>query len=158
MPKKKYIVSLNPEEQVYLEKLVKTGKNPAYKLTHARILLLANNNRSDGGWKDADISEALNLNVSTVESIRKQLVEEGLEASLNRKVQQNRKARILDGNAEAHLVAIACSEAPQGKGKWTLRLLADKMVELGYVETISHETVRQALKKISYSPIRLNHG
>lgn len=158
MPKKKYIVSLNPEERAYLEKLVKTGKNSASKLTHARILLLADTNREDRGWKDADICQALNLNVSTVESIRKRLVEEGLEASLTRKVQKNRKAPVLEGKSEAHLIAIACGEPPQGKGKWTLRLLADKMVELGYVEAISHETVRQALKKINYSPIRLNHG
>lgn len=157
MPKKKYLVSLSPEERANLDKIIKTGRNPAYKLTHARTLLLADTNRIDGGWKDADISEALNIHLSTVERLRKRLVEEGLEAALNRQHGGGQSKR-LDGNSEAHLIAIACSEAPQGRSKWTLRLLADKMVELRYVETISHETVRQTLKKISYGPIKLNRG
>jgi transposase len=158
MPKKKYFVTLNEEERADLEKLVKTGRNPAYQLTHARILLLANTNRPDGGWKDADISEALNLHVSTVESLRKRLVEEGLEASIKRKVQENRKAPVLDGNSEAHLIALVCGQPPHGKGRWTLRLLANQMVELGYIEAISYETVRQTLKKINCNLIKLSHG
>jgi transposase len=157
MPKKKYLVSLKPEERAELEKLVKTGKNPAYKLTHARVLLLADDNREGGGWKDADIGEALNLDVTTVARIRKQWVEEGLEVALNRQHGGGQPKR-LDGEAEAHLIAIACGEPPKGKGQWSLRLLADKMVEFGYVEAISHETVRQTLKKINCGPIKLNHG
>lgn len=147
MPKKKYIVALTAEERAALEKLTQTGKAPAYKMNHARVLLKADVNQTGGGWIDAKISEALDLSVATIERVRQRFVEEGLERALGRKVQQRRKSRRLDGEQEAHLVALACSEAPSGHGHWSLRLLAERMVELGYVESVSHETVRQTLKK-----------
>jgi transposase len=152
MPKKKYIVTLTEEEQAALEKLVNKGKNPAYKVNHARILLLADTNQSGGGWKDRDISQALKISVATIERVRQRLVEQGLEAALNRKEQQKRKQRLLDGEKEAHLIALTCSLPPEGKGRWTMKMLAERMVELGHVETISDETVRQTLKKMNSSP------
>lgn len=147
MPKKKYIVTLTLEERSQLEALTKKGKTAAYKVNHARILLLADTNRVEGGWKDEAISQALKISVSTIERVRQRLVEEGLETALSRKPQQNRKPRRLDGEQEAYLIALTCSTPPSGQGHWTMRMLAQRMVELGYVETISHETVRQTLKK-----------
>ena len=135
------------EEQKELKELVNKGKNPAYKVNHARILLLADTNQSGGGWKDQDIGEALKISVATIERVRQRLVEQGMTAALNRKQQQNRKQRRLDGEKEAHLIALTCSSAPEGQGRWTMKLLAEKMVELGHVESISPETVRQTLKK-----------
>ncbi len=149
MPKKKYIVTLTDEEQANLKELVNKGKNPAYKVNHARILLLADTNQSGGGWKDRDISEALKISVATIERVRQRLVEQGVEASLNRKQSPNRRQRRLDGEQEAYLIALTCSEPPTGAKSWTMRMLAERMVELGHVETLSHETVRQTLKKTS---------
>lgn len=151
MPKKKYIVTLTAEEQAELQELVKKGKNPAYKVNHARILLLADTNQSGGEWKDRDISQALKISVATIERVRQRLVEQGMKAALNRKQQQNRKQRRLDGEKEAHLIALTCSLPPEGQGRWTIKLLAEKMVELGHVESISPETVRQTLKKTKSS-------
>ncbi len=145
MPKK-YIVDLSEAERNSLLKLTTTGKHAAYKVNHARILLKADVNQPDGGLSDQAIASALDVSIPTIERLRRRFVEEGLEASLSRQHGGGQHRR-LDGKSEAHLLAIACSEAPQGRGKWALRLLADKMVELGYVETISHETVRQTLKK-----------
>ena len=116
-------------------------------MNHARILLLADSNRLEGGWKDEAISQALNISVATIERVRQRLVEEGLESALSRKSQENRKPRRLDGEQEAHLIALTCSEPPMGQGRWTMRMLAERMVELGYVEAVSDETVRQTLKK-----------
>ena len=147
MPKKKYIVALTPEEREDLEQLVKKGRAPAYKINHARILLKADINQKNGGWQDLDISEALDISLSTIARVRRRLVEAGVESALARKPQKNHKPRSLDGEKEAHLIALACSESPAGQARWTLRLLADKMVELGYVEQVSHETIRQTLKK-----------
>ena len=151
MPKKKYIVTLMEEERVSLEELVNKGKHPAYKVNHARILLLADTNQLGGGWKDQDISEALKISVATIERVRQRLVEQGLEAALNRKQQQNRRQRLLDGEKEAHLIALTCSSPPHGQGRWTMKMLAEKMVQLGHVESISPETVRQTLKKTNSS-------
>lgn len=151
MPKKKYIVALNAKERKQLEQLTKTGKAPAYKINHARILLKADTNREGGGWSDTTISQALDLSVSTIERVRQRFVEQSLEQALGRKTQQRRKARLLDGEQEAQLLALACSEPPEGQAKWSLRLLAERMVSLDYVETISHETVRQTLKKTNLS-------
>jgi transposase len=147
MPKKKYIVTLTEEERSSLEQLVSKGKNPAYQVNHARILLLADTNRQEGGWKDAEISQTLSISVATIERVRQRLVESGIKAALNRKSPTAPKLRKLDGKLEAHLIALSCSSAPTGRGDWTLRLLAAKMVEFNYVETISHETVRKTLKK-----------
>lgn len=147
MPKKKYIVVLSAEERETLESLTTTGKTSAYKLNHARILLMADINQQGGGWRDHDISDALNISISTIERVRQRFVKQSLEAALSRQLPSRTKPRLLDGEQEAHLVALACAQPPEGQGKWSLRLLADQLVELGYVESISHETVRQTLKK-----------
>ena len=98
-----------------------------------------------------DISQALKISVATIERVRQRLVEQGLEAALNRKEQQNRKKRRLDGEKEAHLIALTCSSPPEGQGRWTMKMLAERMVQLGHVESISDETVRQTLKKTNSS-------
>jgi transposase len=147
MPKKKYIVALTDSERAELEQLTKKGKIAAYKMNHARILLLADINQKLGGWSDQKISESLNVGHATIERVRQRFVEEGIESALSRREQNNRRAKIIDGEKEAYLIAIACSETPAGRGSWTLQMLADKMVELKYVESISRETIRQTLKK-----------
>lgn len=151
MPKKKYIVSLTPEERQALEQLTTTGRAPAYKVNHARILLKADTNQVDGGWTDQAISEALDISASTIERVRQRFVEESLVAALQRKPQQRHKPHRLDGEQEVHLIALTCGAAPEGYGRWSLRLLVEWMVELDYVETVSHETVRQSLKKTNSS-------
>ncbi len=155
---KKYKVTLSDEEREELKQITRTGKSPAYKVTHARILLKADINSDEGGWKDADICEALDIGVSTVERVRRRFVEEGLVAALERKKQINRREPALDGEAEAHLIALACGKPPNGQGTWTLRLLAQKMVELDYVESVSHETVRKTLKKMNCVLTSKNNG
>jgi transposase len=147
MVKKKYIVTLTHPERQQLEQLTTKGKAAAYKVNHARILLLADTNREGGGWQDRGISEALNISIATVERVRQRLVESGVEAALSRKTQKNRQRSRLDGEQEAHLIALTCSSPLDGQGRWTLRMLGKRMVELGYVEQISHETVRKTLKK-----------
>jgi transposase len=147
MPAKKYIVSLTSEERHELEQLVNTGRAAAYRINHARILLKANTQQSDGGWTDAAISEALDISVATIERVRQRFVEHGVTAALGRKKQQRHRSRRLDGEQEAHLVALTCSDPPPGHSRWTLRLLAERMVTLEQVDTLSHETVRQTLKK-----------
>jgi transposase len=149
MPRKKYIVTLTETERKHLEKLTQTGKTAAYIITHARILLKADTSQPEGGWCDGDISAALDVGTATVERLRQQFVEEGFEACLSRKTRVY--TRLLDGNQEAHLVAIACSSPPEGQSRWTLRLLSQRLVELGHVESVSHETVRQTLKKMNLS-------
>lgn len=143
---KKYIVSLSEVEQESLEQLVKTGKRAAYTINHARILLKADQNQVNGSWRDQDIKEAFDVSLRTVERVRQRFVEEGLEAALKCRSGGGRK-RKLDGESEARLIALRCGKTPEGKGRWTLRLLADQMVELGFVEQLSHESVRQVLKK-----------
>ena len=145
---KKYIVRLSREERKSLKSLVSSGKGPARMFTRARILLKADVGESGPGWADEKIAEALDVTIQTIERVRKQLVEEGLEAVLSRRTYVQKVSRKkLDGDAEAHLIALACSETPEGYTRWSLRLLADRMVELGYVESISHEAVRRVLKK-----------
>jgi transposase len=145
---KKYIVRLSGEERKSLKSLVSSGKGPARIFTRARILLKADVGEGGPGWPDEKIAEALDVTIQTIERVRKQLVEEGLEAVLSRhKYVQKVSRKKLDGDAEAHLIALACSETPEGYTRWSLRLLADRMVELGYVESISHEAVRRVLKK-----------
>ena len=147
---KKYIVRLSGDERDSLKSLVSSGKGPARMFTRARILLKADVGVDGPGWPDDKISEALDVTVQTIERVRKQLVEEGLEAVLSRRQYiQKISRKKLDGDAEAHLIALACSESPEGYTRWSLRLLADRMVELGYVESISHEAVRRVLKKTS---------
>ena len=145
---KKYIVRLSREERNSLKSLVSSGKGPARMFTRARILLKADVGEGGPGWPDEKIAEALDVTIQTIERVRKQLVEDGLEAVLNRrKYVQKVSRKKLDGDAEAHLIALACSETPEGYTRWSLRLLADRMVELGYIESISHEAVRRVLKK-----------
>jgi transposase len=158
MPKKKYIVSLTPEERQELEQLTKTGKAPAYKVNHARILLKADINQAKRGWTDRKIGESLDMGHATIERVRQRFVEFGMESALSRRKQQKRRSKIIDGEKEAYLIAIACSETPTGKSNWTLRMLADKMVELKYVEQVSTETIRQTLKKTNLSLGSMNLG
>lgn len=143
---KKYIVTLTEEERQYLEQFTSTGKHAAYQINHARILLKADRNQPNGSWRDEDIKAAVEMSIRTIERVRQRCVEEGIEAALKCRPGAGRK-RKLDGDVEAHLIALRCSDAPTGRGHWTLRLLAKQMVELNYVEQISHESVRQVLKK-----------
>ena len=145
---KKYVVRLTREEREMLLRMVSAGKGAARKLAHARVLLKAD---ADGpGWTDVRVSEALDVGVRSIESLRKRFVEEGLESALNRRKQVHpSRMPKLDGDGEARLVALVCSEAPDGRKRWTLRMLADRLVVLDVVDAISHETVRQVLKKTS---------
>ena len=147
MARKKYIVGLTAAERQELEKLTTKGIAPAYKVNHARILLKADVNQEGGSWTDECISQALDISVATIERVRQRFVETSLETALSRQVQQQRQPRRLDGEQEAHLIALTCSEPPEGHARWSLRLLAERMVELEYVESVSYETVRQTLKK-----------
>jgi len=152
MPKKLYVVTLTADERSYLQKLTATGKAAAQKRLHAQILLKADAGPQGDAWTDQQIMEALDVGRSTVERVRQRLVEEGLEAALTRKPRQSTLPCKIDGAAEAHLIATACSKAPEGRTRWTLRLLADRMVTLELVDSISHETVRRVLKKTRSSP------
>ncbi len=151
--RKQYRVRLSAEERAELSGIV-NGKAAAYRRKHAHILLLADEDREDGGRTDADIASVLGVGASTVERVRKRCVEEGLEAAVERRKQVNRKPRKLDGAGEAKLVALACSAPPEGHARWTLRLLGDKLVELEIVDSIHKETVRKALKKNDLKPWR----
>ena len=146
---KRYLVTLTDEERGGLEHLIRAGKGAVRKLTRARILLEADCGAGGPDWDDASIAESLEVGIATIERTRKQFVEEGVEAALTRRRPQREYQRKLDGDAEAHLIALACGEAPPGHARWTLRLLADQMVALEYVDTVLHEAVRQTLKKTS---------
>ena len=143
MPAKKYIVKLSADERQYLLNITRKGTIGARPMKRAQILL-----KADEGMKDEEITEALNTSRPTVERIRKRFVDGNVEKALKDDPRPGGKTKI-DGRAEAHLVALACSDAPDGHERWTLRLLADKLVELGVVDAISHETVRQRLKKVT---------
>ena len=145
--KKQYVVQLSKPQRQQLRRLVSAGTERARKLTHARILLAADASEDGPRQLDAAIAEALHVGVSTVQRVRKRCCEEGLEAALNRRQHANHRAPRLDGAAEAHLIALACSEPPAGRGRWSLRLLADRMVTLEYVDNVSHECVRRTLKR-----------
>ena len=144
---KKYRVTLTAEERAELDGMLGKGKADARKLAHARILLQTD--AGDGGPARTDEQVAAGLNVSarTVERVRQRFVEEGLPAALLPKPTKRIYARVLDGAQEAHLIALACSAPPAGTRRWTLRLLAEQVVELGYADAVSHETVRRVLKK-----------
>jgi DNA-binding transcriptional LysR family regulator len=149
---KKYKVTLTAEERKSCKELIAAGQASAQKLAHARILLKADAAPGGPAWIDARIAEAVEVNVTTVERVRERFVEQGFEAALARKKQDRpSRERKLDGQAEARLVALACSDPPLGRARWTLRLLADKLVELEVVDTVSTETVRQVLKKTNSS-------
>ena len=151
MPLPKYIVRLTAEERTELEDLIHTGKRAASVLIHARILLKADVGEGGPGWDDERIAEAVERGASTVYRVRQALVEEGLPAALFRKKPTGRQYRKLDGAQEAHLIALACGAPPEGRATWTLRLLADRLVELEVVDSISPECVRTTLKKTNSS-------
>jgi transposase len=148
---KRYRVTLLEEERQELESMVRAGKAAARKLVRARILLLADQTEGGPSKKDQEIADALGCGRMTIARTRQQFVEEGMEASLNPKPTTRIYQRRLDGKAEAHLVAMTCGAPPEGRARWTLRLLADQMVGLGYVESVCHEAVRQTLKKMNLS-------
>ena len=155
MPKKIYDVELSASERDHLENIVSTGTEKARKLTRARILL-----KADEGWTDPQIQAALDVSRPTVERVRRKYVTEGLNAALNRKQPDRDYQRKIDGRDEAHLIALVCGDPPEGYAKWSMRLLAERFVDLEQVavETVSHETVRQTLKKMNLSPGKTNNG
>jgi hypothetical protein len=152
MPKKVFQVQLTLAERTRLQTLVSTGSATAHAITHARILLKADAGPDGPAWTDAMIHTALDVGMATVARVRQTAVREGVDAALQRKTPRRQYDRVLDGVGEARLIALACSPPPDGAGRWTLRLLADRMVALAYVDAMSHETVRQTLKKTNSSP------
>jgi len=151
MPAKIYRVTLEKEERAELTAMVSKGSGNARRMRRARILLMADESQENGGWKDADIAAALSASMRTVERTREKCVEHGIEAALNHTRPQQTRRKILDGEAEARLIQLACSEAPEGREDWSMQLLADKLIELEVVETVSRETVRTTLKKTNLS-------
>lgn len=143
---KKYIVRLSAEERQELEALVRRGKTQAYRIKHAHILLAVD---ADGPkWEDKQAAEAFGCHVNTVANVRQRFVEQGIEAAIERKKQATpSRERLLDGEKEARLIAVACSEPPEGRARWTLELLASELVTLKVVDSISGQTVRRTLKK-----------
>ena len=156
---KRYVVKLSVEERERLEGLLGKGKSAARRLLKARILLKADISDAGEGWSDSRIVKALETNLSMVHRVRKQLVEEGFEAVLSRKPRSTPAvARIFDGEKEAKLIALACSKPPKGRARWTLRLLENKVVELGIVERASDSTIGRTLKKTPSSRIAGSAG
>jgi len=152
MAYKKYIVDLTETEREQLHQLIGRGKPAARTVTRARILLHA-----AAGCTDKQIVAALATSLATVERVRQRFVEEGLESALHERTRRGARPK-LNGKEEAHLIAVACSQAPRGRARWSLRLLADKAVELALCESISHETVRQTLKKTNLSRGKSSSG
>jgi hypothetical protein len=148
----KYAVKLAEAERARLRTLVGSGTAAARTLTHARILLKANRGEGGPGWPDAAIAAALEVHPATVGRVRRTYAEAGLDAALTRRAPDRVYERRLDGEHEARLVAVACSAPPEGRTRWTLRLLADELVRLEVVEAVSHETVRRTLKQTRSSP------
>ena len=137
----KYVVRLTDEEREQVNAVIRRGKSSARKVARARVLV-----KADEGWSDPQIAEALDIGETTVWRTRKRFVEEGLDRALHERPRPGHRAK-LDGKGEAHLIALACSKAPAGRARWTLRLLAGKVVELGLTEAYSRESVRRVLKK-----------
>jgi transposase len=151
---KKYVVRLSSDEREQLETLIRKGKGPARRLLKARILLKADVSERGPGWSDSRIIAALDTSASMIYRVRKQLVEEGFEAVLSRKQRATPAVpRIFDGEKEAKLIALACSKPPKGRARWTLRLLENKVVELGIVDHASDSTIGRTLKKTVSNPI-----
>src|SRR4051812_26053242 len=151
MPKS-FRVHLTDDDRRLLQASVTAGAAPARKLTHARILLKADEGPSGPAWTDARIAEALEISTPSVERVRKRFVTEGAEIALNHRPPARHRPRRLDGRQEAHLVALVCGDPPAGRDHWTLRLLADRLVELEITESVSYQTVRRTLKKMHSSP------
>lgn len=156
--RQKYVVKLDREERSYLQGLLAAGTASARKLTHARVLLKSDQGAEGPGWVDWRVAEAVETSQPTVARVRKQYVEEGLEAALNRRPPSRVYTRKLDGEQEAQLIALACSAPPAGHADWNLRLLAGQLVELEVVESISHQTVSRVLKKTNCSRIAKSNG
>lgn len=154
----KYIVRLDFEERQQLQVLVDEGRGTKPMRQRARLLLKADQADGAPGWSDERVAEFAEVGLSTVHRVRQRFVEEGLDVALQRRPSPNRQYRKLDGAAEAKLIATACSQAPEGRSRWTLHLLADKLVELQVVDSISHECVRSTLKKTSFSRIARSNG
>jgi hypothetical protein len=156
---KRYVVELSGQERAQLEALISKGKSPARRLLKARILLKADASTAGEGWSDSRIIEALETSPSMVYRVRKQLVEEGLDAALSRKPRARPAVEpIFDGETEAKLIALACSAPPRGYARWSLRLLENKVVELGIVERASDSTIGRVLKKTRSSPTAASAG
>jgi DNA-binding transcriptional ArsR family regulator len=149
---KSYHVHLTDTERAHLTELIAAGTAPARKLLHARILRKADEGPAGPAWADQAIADAVEVSQPTVSRVRKQYVAEGLEAALNRRAPRRVYQRKLTGEHEARLVALACSPPPAGQARWSLRLLADKLVELELVDDVSYQTVRRTLKKTNSSP------
>src|SRR5688572_2950761 len=151
MPKS-FRVHLTEDDRRSLQALVAAGAAPARKLTHARILLKTDEGPAGPAWTDTRIAEALEISAASVGRVRKRYVTAGAEMALNHRPPARHRPRRLDGAQEAHLVALVCGEPPTGRGRWTLRLLADQLVALEITESVSYQTVRRTLKKMNYSP------
>ena len=149
--RKKYVVKLSQKERDDLLQVVSKGKASAKKLMHARILLQADELKTGKHCEDSEIADMLNISTKTIYRVRQRFVEEGFESALNRKVHKRYKPRRLDGEQEAHLIALACGKPPEGRSRWTLRLLAGKMVELEIVDSVGATTIYETLKKTNLS-------
>ena len=154
----KYIVRLEADEREQLQTLVDEGRGAKSVRQRARVLLKADQAEGAPGWSDERVAEFAEVSLSTVHRVRERFVEVGLEAALHKRPSPERQYRKLDGAGEAQLIATACSQAPAGRSRWTLHLLADKLVELGVVQQISHECVRSTLKKTHFSRIARSSG
>jgi hypothetical protein len=144
---KKYVVRLEDAERARLDALVSQGRAAARTIQRAWILLKADVGTAGPGWSDAEIQRTFAVGLVTIYRVRQTLVEQGLDAVLTRRPKSRHRSRKLDGEQEAHLIALACSQPPAGRRRWTVRLLATKFVELGYIDRVAPETVRQTLKK-----------
>ena len=154
----KYVVRLTSDERKMLFELIAKGKASREKLNRARIMLKADCGEGGERWEDQKIADAFYVSILTVQRTRQSLVEEGLENTLNRQPPKASKRRVIYGEEEAHLVALACSNPPKGHSRWTVRLLADKMVELEYLPSVSHMTVHNTLKKMKLSLGKKRNG
>lgn len=152
MPAKKYHVALSEEQRHTLEVLARSNKRSSRERNRAKILLLADTHQEQGSQNDQDIAAKLGVCSLTVQLVRRRFAQGDIHTAVFRKEQAHRKARKLDGNAEAFLIATVCGAPPTGWGRWSLHLLADTVVQAGYSESISHETIRQTLKKTNLSP------
>lgn len=150
--KKRHLVSLTEDQRASLKALISSGEAAARTLTRARILLKADTGHEGGGWSDPDIETALETTRPTIERVRKRFAQGGLEAALYPRPRLTAPERLLDGEKEAHLIALACSTPPEGRKRWSLRLLASGLIAREIVDTVSHETIRQTLKKTNSNP------
>jgi Homeodomain-like domain len=152
MPARKYVVALSEEQRQKVQVVARSYKHSERERKRAKILLLADTNGPQGGLGDGAICEQVGVCDVTVGQVKRRCVEEGVDAALYRREQTKRRAPVLDGAAEAFLIATVCGAPPEGQKRWTLHLLADRLVAHGYVDAVSHETVRQTLKKTNSSP------